>query len=105
MVQDAFEYSEKYKTPVFLRSTTRVSHGYAAIEVKDETEYKTNKPEGFIKDTKNWVIFPKLSYQAHINIEARNVKLAGEFSSYSKNMLLDKDSKVFPKKGNCHRRL
>ena len=99
MVQDAFEYSEKYKTPVFLRSTTRVSHGYAAIEVKDETEYKTNKPEGFIKDTKKWVIFPKLSYQAHINIEARNVKLAGEFSSYSKNMLLDKDNKVFPKKG------
>lgn len=99
MVQDAFEYSEKYKTPVFLRSTTRVSHGYAAIEVQDETEYKTNKPEGFIKDTKKWVIFPKLSYQAHINIEARNVKLAGEFSSYSKNMLLDKDSKDFPKKG------
>ena len=99
MVQDAFEYSEKYKTPVFLRSTTRVSHGYAAIEVQDETEYKTNKPEGFIKDTKKWVIFPKLSYQAHINIEARNVKLAGEFSSYSKNMLLDKDNKVFPKKG------
>lgn len=99
MVQDAFEYSEKYKTPVFLRSTTRVSHGYAAIEVQDETEYKTNKPEGFIKDTKKWVIFPKLSYQAHINIEDRNVKLAGDFSSYSKNMLLDKDSKVFPKKG------
>ncbi|MBE6099735.1 MAG: indolepyruvate ferredoxin oxidoreductase subunit alpha [Anaerovibrio sp.] len=99
MVQDAFEYSEKYKTPVFLRSTTRVSHGYAAIEVQDETEYKTNKPEGFIKDTKKWVIFPKLSYQAHINIEARNVKLAGDFSDYSKNMILNKGSKAFPKKG------
>ena len=99
MVQDAFEYSEKYKTPVFLRSTTRVSHGYAAIDVKDEAEYKDNKPEGFIKDTKKWVIFPRLSYQAHINIEARNVELAKEFSSYSKNLLLNKDGKNFPKKG------
>ncbi|ORT99265.1 Indolepyruvate oxidoreductase subunit IorA [Anaerovibrio sp. JC8] len=99
MVQDAFEYSEKYRTPVFLRSTTRVSHGYASISVKDEAEYKHNKPEGFIKDTKRWVIFPKLSYQAHINIEARNVELSKVFSSYSKNLLLHEDSKVFPKKG------
>ena len=26
MIQEAFEYSEKYKTPVFLRPTTRVCH-------------------------------------------------------------------------------
>ncbi|WP_027406572.1 indolepyruvate ferredoxin oxidoreductase subunit alpha [Anaerovibrio sp. RM50] len=99
MVQDAFEYSEKYRTPVFLRSTTRVSHGYASIDVKDEEDYKKNTPEGFIKDTKRWVIFPKLSYQAHINIEARNVELAKEFSSYDKNLLLNMESKAFPKKG------
>ena len=72
MVQEAFEYSEKYGTPVFFRSTTRVSHGYASIQVKDVEEYKNVEPEGFVKDTKRWVIFPKLSYQAHINIEARN---------------------------------
>lgn len=99
MVQDAFEYSEKYRTPVFLRSTTRVSHGYASINVKDEGEYKHNKPEGFIKDTKRWVIFPKLSYQAHINIEARNVELSKEFSSYTKNLLLNIENSKLPKKG------
>ena len=99
MVQDAFEYSEKYRTPVFLRSTTRVSHGYASINVKDKGEYKHNKPEGFIKDTKRWVIFPKLSYQAHINIEARNVELSKVFSSYSKNLLLNVENSKFPKKG------
>ncbi len=88
MVQDAFEYSEKYGTPVFFRSTTRVSHGYASINVKEKTEYKNVEPEGFIKDTKRWVIFPKLSYQAHINIEARNEELSQVFSSYSRNLLL-----------------
>ncbi|MBR0209302.1 MAG: indolepyruvate ferredoxin oxidoreductase subunit alpha, partial [Firmicutes bacterium] len=57
MVQEAFALSEQYGTPVFVRPTTRVSHGYADITVKDETEYAKHKPEGFIKDTKKWVIF------------------------------------------------
>lgn len=88
MVQEAFEYSEKYGTPVFFRSTTRVSHGYASIQVKDIEEYKNVEPEGFVKDTKRWVIFPKLSYQAHINIEARNEELAKVFSQYKRNLLI-----------------
>lgn len=88
MVQEAFEYSEKYGTPVFFRSTTRVSHGYASIQVKDVEEYKNVEPEGFVKDTKRWVIFPKLSYQAHINIEARNEELTKVFSQYKRNLLL-----------------
>lgn len=88
MVQEAFEYSEKYGTPVFFRSTTRVSHGYASIQVKDVEEYKNVEPDGFVKDTKRWVIFPKLSYQAHINIEARNEELAKVFSQYKRNLLI-----------------
>lgn len=88
MVQEAFEYSEKYGTPVFFRSTTRVSHGYASIQVKDVEEYKNVEPEGFVKDTRRWVIFPKLSYQAHINIEARNEELAKVFSQYKRNLLI-----------------
>lgn len=91
MVQEAFEYSEKYGTPVFLRSTTRVSHGYSSIEIKEPGEYRQNVPEGFVKDTKRWVIFPKLSYQAHINIEKRNVELAEDFSSYDRNFVLAGD--------------
>ena len=88
MVQEASEYSEKYGTPVFFRSTTRVSHGYASIQAKDVEEYKNVEPEGFVKDTKRWVIFPKLSYQAHINIEARNEELAKVFSQYKRNLLI-----------------
>ena len=94
MVQEAFAFSEKYGTPVFFRSTTRVSHGYASIQVKDIDEYKNVEPEGFVKDTRRWVIFPKLSYQAHINIEARNEELAKVFSKYGRNMLI-------PAAGSC----
>ena len=64
MIQKAFEYSEEYHTPVLFRPTTRVCHGYASIEVKDEDECKKNVPEGFVRDPSKWVIFPRLSFAA-----------------------------------------
>lgn len=87
MIGDAFAYSEKYKTPVLFRPTTRVCHGYATITVKDESEYAENSPEGFIKDSSRWVIFPKLSYQNHLHIERRNAELSDVFSNYDKNRI------------------
>ena len=93
MIQEAFEFSEKYRTPVLFRPTTRVCHGYASIEVKDEAEYKINKPEGFVKDSSKWVIFPRLSYNAHIRIEERNAELSKVFSDYGRNFIISaKDS-------------
>lgn len=85
MIADAFEYSEKYETPVLFRPTTRVCHACVSIELLPELEVR--KPEGFIKDTMRWVIFPRLSYQNHIKIEARNVELSEVFSSYPMNSL------------------
>lgn len=87
MVQEAFSYSEEYGTPVFLRPTTRVCHGYASVDVKEEPEYIKHEPEGFIRDAGRFVIFPKLSYQAHMDIEARNEKLSEVFSAYKRNVI------------------
>ena len=85
MIQEAFDFSEKYSTPVFFRPTTRICHAYASIEVKDEDEYVHHQADGFKKDTSRWVIFPRLSYANHKKIEARNVELSGVFSEYSRN--------------------
>ncbi len=87
MIQDAILYSEQFHTPVLFRPTTRVCHGYASVTVKDKEEQIVHKPEGFVKDSSKWVIFPRLSYQAHINIEARNVELSKLFSGYTHNRL------------------
>ena len=88
MIQEAFEFSEKYGTPVFFRPTTRICHAYASIEVKDEDEYVHHQADGFKKDTSRWVIFPRLSYANHKKIEARNVELSGVFSEYSRNAVI-----------------
>lgn len=85
MMADAFDYSEKYGTPVLFRPTTRVCHGCASIELTD-TPY-VNHPEGFIKDTMRWVIFPRTSYLNHIKIETRNPQIGDEFSNYAHNVV------------------
>ncbi len=84
MIQEAFELSEKYSTPVILRPTTRVCHASADILLDDYR--KSIASEGFQKDPK-WVIFPRLSHQNHIKIEERNLQLSEEFSASPFNSL------------------
>lgn len=91
MIEDAFEYSEKFHTPVIFRPTTRVCHGCASVEIKERNEMK--EPEGFVKDSSRWVIFPKLSYQNHLMIEKRLPEMGEIFSSYRFNTLTGKGKK------------
>ena len=85
MIQEAFEYSEKYNTPVLFRPTTRVCHGCANVEVADTWEVKA--AEGFVKDTQRWVIFPRTSYLNHLKIEDRNAELSKVFSESKLNWI------------------
>lgn len=90
MVGDAFRLSEEYRTPVLLRPTTRVCHGCAAVEVADAPE--THRPEGFEKSPR-WTIFPRLSYESHLAIEARNPVLGERLSDYPRNLVAGKGQK------------
>ena len=83
MIQDAYECSEKYATPVLFRPTTRVDHAYAAIDRPEK--FSPQGVSGFIKNSKKWVIFPRLSFANHAMIEKRNVGIGEEFSSYRYN--------------------
>ena len=91
MIQDAFSYSEKYKTPVLFRPTTRVCHAYASIENPVNNGPKAY--DGFVKDSKKWVIFPRLSYMNHAMIEQRNVEIGKDFSTYKWNRVEGGNSK------------
>ena len=83
MIGDAFEYSEKYGTPVLFRPTTRVCHAYASIDIPEKITPK--EYEGFVKDSGRWVIFPRLSYANHGKIEKRNAEIGDDFSAYAFN--------------------
>ena len=90
MIRDAFEYSEKYGTPVLFRPTTRVCHAYAAIETPDE--FTPGAYDGFERDPGKWVIFPRLSYINHGKIEKRNTEIGRDLSSYRFNTVEGKGS-------------
>ena len=79
MIQEAFELSEKYNTPVLLRPTTRVDHAYESMDFPELSPCR--QPGQFEKDSKRWVIFPRASYNNHKRIFERNEKiLPKEFS-------------------------
>lgn len=84
MMKDAFELSEELGTPVLFRPTTRVCHGCASVEIENNPK-AYHAPEGFIKDTMRWVIFPRTSYLNHIKIEKRNKELKTSLSEYRFN--------------------
>ncbi len=98
MVQEAFALSENLGTPVFLRATTRVDHGYESILVAEQNEWTHHHVEGFVKDSSRWVIFPRLSVVNHAKIEARNAHLSDEFSSYHRNFIMPEAGEQ-PRKG------
>ena len=85
MIGEAFSLSERLGTPVLFRPTTRVCHGCVSLDL--EPAQHSPAPEGFEKDPSRWVIFPKLTYQNHQKIEARNVALQEEFSRSPWNRL------------------
>ncbi len=87
MIQEAFELSEKYNTPVLLRPTTRVDHAYESMEFPELGPCR--KPGEFEKDSKRWVIFPRASYLNHKRIFERNEKtLPAEFSKSKWNTVV-----------------
>ncbi len=84
MMFDAFSYSHKHSTPVILRPTTRVCHGYAMIDLQEEANVV--EWEGFVKDAK-WAIFPRLSYMNHIKLDNLRKTLSKEFCEYERNFI------------------
>lgn len=100
MVQKAFEISEKYKTPVLLRPTTRVDHAYQSMEIPELKKIEGNA--SFEKDSSRWVIFPKLSYARHKEIFERDASvLPKKFSAlkFNKAIKLSKSASSGAAKG------
>ena len=97
MIQMAFDYSEKYNTPVILRPTTRVDHGYVSMDIPQLP--KARAVEGFVKDAKRWVIFPRTSFMNHKRVFDRNEHILPEdFSNNKFNFVEGKEVVVDGKK-------
>lgn len=73
MMAEAFALSHEMGMPVILRPTTRICHGCADVELKEDLPVC---PEISLEKGGRWVIFPKSSYQNHIRLEELNRRYA-----------------------------
>lgn len=85
MVSSAFDISEEFKLPVFLRPTTRVCHASATVDLKNDPRPKT--AAGFEKKP-DWIIFPALSYRKHGELEQKQKLISDKFSTLTFNRII-----------------
>ena len=78
MISAAYELSEEFALPVFVRPTTRVCHASASVDIA-ETPSEPRFVSGFEKRPE-WCIFPALSYKKHGELEIKQQQLADKFS-------------------------
>jgi len=81
-VKKAFELSEKYDTPVFLRSTTRLAHSQSFVE-EGKREERDIKP--YVKDITKYTMMPSSAIKRHVVVEERMNRLSTDANSSSLN--------------------
>ena len=78
----AFQISEKYDTPVFLRITTRLAHSYSIVET---AERATTEVTGFDRDRSKYVMIPAFARKRHVIVEERQAKLVKASNEFDIN--------------------
>jgi len=70
----AFELSERYDTPVILRSTTRISHSKTVVLPAPEPR-RDREPARFERNIKKYVMIPAYARSRHVEVEKRMRRL------------------------------
>lgn len=87
----AFELSERFDTPVFIRLSTRVSHSQSLVDEKEPVSYELKPYE---KNIDKYVMMPAKAIKRHVDVEKR-IEALREFSeSCEFNTVEDNGSRI-----------
>lgn len=87
----AYELSEKYDTPVYLRLSTRVSHSQSAVELGARREVAVKPYE---KNISKYVMMPAKAKLRHIVVEKRELELRAWAETAEINKIEMGDTKI-----------
>ena len=87
----AFDLSEKYDTPVIVRSTTRLSHSQGLVELKPRREME-DKP--YVKNIKKHVMMPAMAIPRHVHVENRTKAMIEDSCEFPINRVEMNDTKI-----------
>lgn len=87
----AFDLSEKYDTPIILRSTTRLSHSQGLVELQERVEPKDIAYE---RDAAKFVMMPGNAIKRHLFVEDRLKRMAKDANTMPINKVEYNDLSV-----------
>ena len=88
----AIQISEEFDTPVFLRSTTRVSHSKSIVEINEPDQIQDRTGISF--DAPKFVMVPMNARPRRIEVEKRLEKLKAFSDSFPENRMEINDTEV-----------
>ena len=87
----AYELSEKYDTPIILRTTTKLAHSQSTVELCDRVEVE-DKP--YERQVSKYVMMPASAIGRHLVVEAREEKMAKDAVDFPVNKIEINDKKL-----------
>lgn len=90
-IKFAYDLSEKYDTPVIVRTTTKLSHSQSLVEL-EERVVPEDKP--YVKDVKKYVMMPSSAIGRHVFVEEREKKMAEDAPDFFVNRVEYRDKKI-----------
>lgn len=90
-VKFAFDLSEKYDTPVIVRSTTRLSHSQGPVELCDREE---REDKTYVRNAAKFVMMPGNAKGRHVYVEDRMKRLAEDSCGFAVNRVEYNDTSV-----------
>lgn len=90
-IKFAYELSEKYDTPVFFRTTTKLAHSQSLVELSERIvpEDKT-----YDRNVKKYVMMPGSAIGRHVKVEEREIKMQEDASAFPINKIEYADKKI-----------
>ena len=86
-----YEISEKYDTPVILRTTTKLAHSQSAVELCDRVEVEDKTYE---RNLSKYVMMPASAIGRHLVVEDRENRLAKDAATLAANKMEINDTKI-----------
>ena len=87
----AYELSEKYDTPVILRTTTKLAHSQSVVELNDRKEVELKPYE---RQVRKYVMMPASAIGRHSYVEERENRLGEDANTLSINKIEKGDNKI-----------
>jgi len=90
-VKYGYELSEKYDTPVILRTTTKLAHSQSTVELCDRIEVEDKE---YSRNVAKYVMMPASAIGRHLVVEQREIRMAEDAATFPVNRMEINDKKI-----------